>query len=141
MGQSMMHGNGNTCKKGREEKRETYLKLGLIKQYRVGDRCVLVVLRLQKKKEDKKKGISQQVYVVSRRKALYKNNEDEVKLEITYFPLNSGGCRRRRCLPFAASGSARRRSISKWSRSSRPRLAYSKAFVRTGMSRRRMRAL
>ena len=111
MGQSMTHGNGNTCKKGREKKRETYLKLGLIKQYRVGDRCVLLVHRLQKKKEDKKKGMSQQVYGVSRRKALYKNNENEVKLKITYSPLNSGGCRRRRCLPLAALGPTRRRSI------------------------------
>ena len=46
MGQSMTHGNGNRCKKGREKKRQTYLKLRLIKQYKVGDRCVLFVLRL-----------------------------------------------------------------------------------------------
>ena len=45
MGQSMTHGNGNTCKKGREEKRETYLKLELIKLYRASNRCVLLVLR------------------------------------------------------------------------------------------------
>ena len=54
-------------KRGRE--REAYLKLGLIKQYRAGGRCVLLMLRLQKR-EDKRKGISQQVYGVSRRKAL-----------------------------------------------------------------------
>ena len=42
--------------------------------------------------------MSGQVYGVSRRKALYKNNEDEVKLEITYSPLSSGGCRRRSVL-------------------------------------------
>ena len=141
MGQSITHGNGNACKKGREEKRETYLKLELIKQYRMGDRCVLLALRLQKKRENRKKGMSQQVYGVSRRKALYKNNEDEVKLEITYSPLSSGGCKRRGCLPLAASSPARRRSISRWPQSSRPRLACSRALAGMGTSRRGRRAL
>ena len=55
-------------KKKERGKRETYLKLRLIKKYRTSDRCVLLVLRLQKKREDNKKGMSQQVYGVSRRK-------------------------------------------------------------------------
>ena len=46
-------------------------------------------------------------------KTLYTNNEDEEKLEITYSPLSSGGCRRRRCLPLATLGLARRKSISR----------------------------
>ena len=74
-------------------------------------------------------------------KALYKNSEEKVKLEITYSPLSSGGCRRGRCLPLATSGPARRRSISKWPQSSRLRLAYSRALTGTGTGRRRRRAL
>ena len=100
-------------KRRKKGKRETYLKLKLIKQYRMSDRCVHLVLRLQKKIEEKKKGMSQQVYGVNYRKVLYKNNKDEVKLEIIYTPLSSGGCRRRRCLPLVASGPAKRRSISR----------------------------
>ena len=42
-----------------------------------------------------------------------KNNKDDVKLEIKYSPLSSGGCRRMGCLSFAALGPARGRSISK----------------------------
>ena len=59
-------------KRRKKERRKTYLKIGLIKQYRTGGRHILLVLRLQKKREDKKKGISQQEYGVSHRKALYK---------------------------------------------------------------------
>ena len=59
-------------KRRKMERRETYLKLGLIKHYRTGGRRILLVLRLQKKREDKKKEISQQEYRVSHRKALYK---------------------------------------------------------------------
>ena len=49
----MTYGNGNTCKKGIEEERETYLQLKLIKKYRAGGRYVLLVLRLQKKRRQK----------------------------------------------------------------------------------------
>ena len=137
MRQSMTHGKGNTYKKKKErEKRETYFKFRLIKQYRTSDRFVLV-FRLPKKK----KGNESTSIRVSRKKTLYKNDEDEEKLEITYFPLSSDGCRRRRCLPLAASGSARRRSISRWPQSSRHRLACSRTSVGTGTSRRRRRAL
>ena len=38
-------------KKKEREKRGTYLKLGLIKQYRMSDRCILLVLRLQRKEK------------------------------------------------------------------------------------------
>ena len=104
-------------KRGRE--REAYLKLGLIKQYRAGGRCVLLMLRLQKR-EDKRKGISQQVHGVSYKKALHQkkqkkqNKKKVVRLEITYSPLSSGRRKMGRCLPFTASGLAKK-SISKWS--------------------------
>ena len=94
-----------------------------------------------KKKRDKKKWISQQVYGIRRRKGLYKNNEEKVKLEITYSSFSSGGCRRGTCLPFAALGPIRRRSISKWPWSSRLRLAYNRVLATMGMGWRRRRAL
>ena len=52
-------------KKKKKEMRETYFKLGLIKQYRMGGRRILLMLRLKKKTEDKNKEVSQQVYGVS----------------------------------------------------------------------------
>ena len=66
MGHMMTHGNKNTCKR---RKRKTYLHLELIKQYGASSRSILLVLRLQKKR-DKSKEISKHVYRVSRRKAL-----------------------------------------------------------------------
>ena len=123
-----------------KEKKGTFLKLELIKQYGTVGRCILIVLRLQKKTKDNKKGMSQQVYGVSRRKSLNKNNEDKVKLEIAYSLFDSGACRRKRCLPFAASSPARW-SISKGSQSIGPGLSSSRAPVGTGASRRRRRIL
>ena len=138
MGQSMTHGMGNMCKRGKRRKgkrgRHTS-NSGLSSNIgRVID--LSLCLDCQKKKGNESTRIG-----VSRKKTLYKNDEDEEKLEIRYFPLSSGGCRRRRCLPLAASGSARRRSISRWPQSSRHRLACSRASVGTGTSRRRRRAL
>lgn len=55
-------------KKKKKERKETYLKLGLIKQNRTGNRCILLMLRL--KKETRRRKMSQQVYEVSCRKSL-----------------------------------------------------------------------
>ena len=66
----MTHGKGNmrTRKEKGKRKKETYLKLGLIKKYRTGGKHIPLVLRLQKKIEDKNKEMSQQVYGVSHKK-------------------------------------------------------------------------
>ena len=109
---------GNICKREKEEKRKgrrPTLNLGSSGNIgRVVDTSSLCLdyKRQEKtrKMEDKKKGMSQQVHGVSRRKTLCKNNEDEIELEITHSLLSSGGCRRRRCLPLAVSGPVRKRA-------------------------------
>ena len=70
----MTHVNENTCKR---RERKTYLRLRLIKKYKVGGRSILLVFGMpkkkkkkRKKKKNKRKEISKHVYVVSRRKVL-----------------------------------------------------------------------
>ena len=76
MGQPMTRGKGNVFRRRKEKekekgRRETYLKCELIKQYKMSGRRIPLMLRLQNKREDKKKEMSQQVYRVSRGKTLY----------------------------------------------------------------------
>ena len=66
-----MYSEEEKKKKKKKGRRETYLKCELIKQYRTSGRRIPLMLRLQKKREDKKKEMSQQVYGVSRGKTLY----------------------------------------------------------------------
>ena len=92
-------------RKEKKERKEMYLELRLVKQYGTCDRCILLMLRLQRKREQKirlEREVSKHVRV-SHRKVKKKNIyiyiyiKDKAELEITYSPL-SGEPKVRGCL-------------------------------------------